>query len=204
MYKANIVTTDNLKIVNFTQAITLSEKIPQFIHDIDEDKDSWSVLTKFEKWYPTDSSGMKDESICYGLEKTAIPYSQGSGNLNIDRKSFYIIDSILAGLEFCSDLYQNFTHIEPIEWPKTFSIRRWDSGGSMGPHHDTYTGKRDYGVSAVAYLNDNYEGGELYFPEYKVKVKPTAGSIIFFPSNTIHEALEVKSGHKYFAPFFSL
>lgn len=204
MYKANIITAQNLKLVHFTESITCSEKIPNFIHELDNIPESWKILTKFEKWYPTQPDGNKDTSVCYGLEKTAIPYSDGSGVEDIDRKSFYITDSIMSGIEFCSEIYQNFINTSSIKWPKTFSIRRWDSGGSMGPHEDTYVGERDFGISAVVYLNDDYEGGELYFPDYNVKVKPSAGSIVFFPSNTKHEALEVKSGYKYFAPFFSL
>jgi hypothetical protein len=56
-------------------------------------------------------------------------------------------------------------------------------------------------VSTVAYLNDDYEGGELAFNNLGFKIKPKIGDIILFPSNFIfmHEALPVKSGVKYSA-----
>lgn len=65
-------------------------------------------------------------------------------------------------------------------------------------HHDgnTDTGRS---ISAVFYLNDNYQGGEIEFVHYGVKIKPEAGSLILFPSNYAysHIAHEVTKGIKY-------
>jgi hypothetical protein len=54
-------------------------------------------------------------------------------------------------------------------------------------------------VSAVVYLNDDYEGGEIEFPRHGVTLKPQAGDIILFPSNFVYEhaSLNIKSGTKY-------
>lgn len=54
-------------------------------------------------------------------------------------------------------------------------------------------------VSAIVYLNDNYEGGELEFPNFKIKIKPEPGMLILFPSNYAyaHIAHPVTSGTKY-------
>jgi predicted 2-oxoglutarate/Fe(II)-dependent dioxygenase YbiX len=56
-------------------------------------------------------------------------------------------------------------------------------------------------VSSVMYLNDDYEGGELWFPNFDLKIKPDYGDIILFPSTYIyaHAALPVISGTKYSA-----
>lgn len=42
-------------------------------------------------------------------------------------------------------------------------------------------------ISAIAYLNDNYGGGELVFDEAKIEIKPIAYSLIIFPSGMPHE-----------------
>lgn len=42
-------------------------------------------------------------------------------------------------------------------------------------------------VSAVAYLNDNYSGGELIFPRFNLTIKPDAGDLVVFPSTYIYE-----------------
>lgn len=54
-------------------------------------------------------------------------------------------------------------------------------------------------VSLVAYPNDDYEGGELYFRLQELNIKPDAGDLFIFPSNFMypHRAMPVKSGNKY-------
>jgi len=56
-------------------------------------------------------------------------------------------------------------------------------------------------VSSVMYLNDDYEGGELWFPYLDLTFKPEAGDIVLFPSTYIfaHAAKPVTSGTKYSA-----
>lgn len=54
-------------------------------------------------------------------------------------------------------------------------------------------------VSLVAYPNDDYEGGELFFPKLNVNIKPKAGDLYIFPSTYLfsHRAMPVTSGLKY-------
>ena len=54
-------------------------------------------------------------------------------------------------------------------------------------------------LTMAMYLNDNYEGGELYFPRRDFKLKPKAGSVAIYPSNFAwpHASLRVQSGLKY-------
>lgn len=54
-------------------------------------------------------------------------------------------------------------------------------------------------VSLVAYPNDDYEGGELYFPKLNLNIKPKAGDLYIFPSTYLfsHVAKPIKSGTKY-------
>lgn len=74
----------------------------------------------------------------------------------------------------------------------------------VGEHFDVHS---DHGfsyictVSTVAYLNDDYEGGELWFKHLDQKIKPKAGDIVVFPSTFIyaHASLPVTSGIKYSA-----
>lgn len=56
-------------------------------------------------------------------------------------------------------------------------------------------------VSAITYINDDYEGGELWFPYLDLTIKPKAGDTIMFPSTYLfaHAALPVTSGIKYSA-----
>jgi predicted 2-oxoglutarate/Fe(II)-dependent dioxygenase YbiX len=56
-------------------------------------------------------------------------------------------------------------------------------------------------LSSVMYLNDEYEGGELWFPYLDITLKPSYGDIVLFPSTFIyaHASKKVVSGTKYAA-----
>jgi hypothetical protein len=56
-------------------------------------------------------------------------------------------------------------------------------------------------LSSVGWFNDDYEGGELWFPYLNLKFKPQKGDILFFPSTYLfaHGSMEVTSGTKYSA-----
>lgn len=53
--------------------------------------------------------------------------------------------------------------------------------------------------SSILYLNDGYQGGELYFEELGLLVKPKANQLVFFPSGFEfrHEVKPVLSGDRY-------
>jgi hypothetical protein len=48
-------------------------------------------------------------------------------------------------------------------------------------------------------MNDNYEGGGIYFRLQDLMFKPEEGDLIIFPSNFMypHRAMPVESGTKY-------
>jgi predicted 2-oxoglutarate/Fe(II)-dependent dioxygenase YbiX len=86
--------------------------------------------------------------------------------------------------------YHNVTHRE------NYKICCYDSktSGRFHAHRDTpkpYQ-HRKYAMSLL--LNDDYEGGEFYLPEYNIKIKPKKNSAIIFPGINSHQVLEVKKG----------
>jgi len=54
-------------------------------------------------------------------------------------------------------------------------------------------------LSILAYLNDDYEGGELYFPELNFGIKPKVGMLILFPGSLhyVHGVAPITSGVRY-------
>jgi len=54
-------------------------------------------------------------------------------------------------------------------------------------------------VSLSLYLNDNYDGGEIIFPRFNLKIKPKANQLILFPSSYVynHEIVPVTHGERY-------
>lgn len=79
-------------------------------------------------------------------------------------------------------------------------LLKYGVGGHLPAHQDQGISSRV--LSSVMYLNDSYSGGEIEFPNSSVKIKPEAGSIIFFPSNFlyIHEVYPITDGFRYSMP----
>jgi hypothetical protein len=84
------------------------------------------------------------------------------------------------------------------------SISKYFVGKSMGPHVDSHDDDPLKTISVVLYLNDDYTGGEINFPEQDIKIKAKAGSIVVFPSKKpyFHESKEILTGIKYMTPGF--
>jgi hypothetical protein len=98
--------------------------------------------------------------------------------------------------------------------PTSAALVRWLPGQLQMPHADKELhegenrGKPNdfpfYDIAGLFYLNDEYEGGELYFPEQGIQFKPKRGAAYFFPGdmNYIHGVTEITSGIRYVSPFF--
>ena len=79
-----------------------------------------------------------------------------------------------------------------------YSLLKYSNNEQYKSHYDgTAASKRI--ISALAYLNDDFEGGELEFTNFGIKIKPQAGMLILFPSNFTysHVAHPVTKGTKY-------
>lgn len=79
-----------------------------------------------------------------------------------------------------------------------FQLLKYEPGGFYKAHHDSFPATKR-AVSVLIYLNDDYEGGEIEFVNFDLKIKPKAGTLILFPSNYPykHIAHPVTSGTKY-------
>lgn len=84
-------------------------------------------------------------------------------------------------------------------------VCRYKINDSLGNHKDEYHKENEdnimYGI--VIYWNDDYVGGELYYPDIDFKIKPKAGSLILHRANIVHGTLPVESDSvRYFSTSF--
>lgn len=91
------------------------------------------------------------------------------------------------------------------------SVVEMKTGDSMPVHLDhgsaqnksvglkTGAGHPTRDISSVLYYNNNYEGGEIYFPKQDLLVKPEPGMFICFPAKDEfpHQVKEIKSGYRW-------
>lgn len=80
-----------------------------------------------------------------------------------------------------SGLFINFISINPI-----FHIHRFKEEGFIGVHTDQM-GKPDISFGVVIYINDNYDGGEIVYPDKNISIKPVARSLVIHPGNFLHK-----------------
>ena len=86
-----------------------------------------------------------------------------------------------------------------ISFYEAFNFVKYEGAGKHFNIHADHGPAYVTTVSAVAYLNDDYEGGDLYFPRFDLTIKPKQGDIVVFPSTYVYEhaSLPIKSGTKY-------
>lgn len=98
--------------------------------------------------------------------------------------------------------YYRSTHefLGTFEFNRSFGVTMFE-GAVLPAHRDedanndgTYDGRKRSHVCSII-LNDDYEGGELLFPDQNKSIKPKAGSMVLFPGYYVsHGVSEILKG----------
>lgn len=182
------------KIHYYKNIISEPHKLIQLIELSDNNLTENSSIPKWKEW-----SASGDVPYLFGYQKRFTEHVDQDSNQDIQTINNILKNAITKASEDYAKIHNiNIGILTPL------SISKYSTGKSMGPHVDDYGNGDDPNISVVLYLNDDYEGGELFFKEQNIKIKPEAGSIIIFPSVDpyYHESLPVISGIKYMCPGF--
>jgi Rps23 Pro-64 3,4-dihydroxylase Tpa1-like proline 4-hydroxylase len=76
-------------------------------------------------------------------------------------------------------------------------IIRYGVGGHYGTHADAGRTMTERFFTVLCYLNDDFEGGQTWFPSLGYTTAPRRGKAILFPARYMHRAVPVASGEKY-------
>jgi len=171
------------------------------------------ILTEFGKnntiWDHTEHMYNENGTIIYDsnvwVDRVATEKSLNKSNPEVLK----IIHSMMDRLKIEVDKFFN------VDVEATGpAIVKWPVGSRQEPHADkelhegpdagTPNAFPWYDIASIFYLNDDYTGGELYFPTQGIEFKPKSGSAYFFPGdmNYIHGVRPVISGVRYTSPFF--
>lgn len=91
--------------------------------------------------------------------------------------------------------FQGFSSISPF-----CGIQRIGVGNGMGEHSDNYHETCNFGC--VVYLNDNFEGGDLFYPRLNKTVKPVSGALVIHAGDEPHMVTTVTRGVRYMLTCF--
>ena len=87
---------------------------------------------------------------------------------------------------------------------------RWLPGNEQQPHADKQLndGKPNpfplYDLNSIIYWNDNFEGGEFYYPEHDIEIKIKPGMAVVHPGDIhyLHGVKKILSGERWSTPSF--
>lgn len=126
-----------------------------------------------------------------------------------DERIGIVIEGLVARLK---PIIEDFFKVKVQ--PTGQTIVKWLPGQFQKPHadkelHDGVDAGLpndfpNYDIASLFYINDDYNGGELYFPNQKIQFKPKKGAAYFFPGdmNYIHGVTEVQDSLRFTCPFF--
>lgn len=183
---------DPSKLLDKESLITTSRKGNQYkytlaapgIHIYD---DVWDGGLDFMKSLDAEGRFVREDYL-FDSEGNAIPKEVGKQGVStwVKRETFPERDEMLCekfGDVVDSYLWHYDLDPQSREW---WRISKFAVGDYFGMHpDDSYGTPRT--VSMVYYPNDDYEGGELEFIHFGVKLKPKAGQLFLFPSSYIYE-----------------
>jgi hypothetical protein len=105
---------------------------------------------------------------------------------------------IYQKLKYCIDDYARYWGINVVYY-EAFNFVKYEGAGTHFKIHADHGPAYVTTISIVAYINEDYEGGELYFPRFDLTIKPKTGDVVIFPSTYIYEhaSNDMISGTKY-------
>jgi hypothetical protein len=111
----------------------------------------------------------------------------------------------------CGNIIRN-NYAIPEVYSDTLQVVRWFPGMEQPPHADDMTntdvtGLEHRAFGSIVYLNDNYNGGNTYYPNFDISITPKAGTLAIHPGDPehLHGVTKIEDGMRYtIASFWTL
>lgn len=170
-------------------------------------------LAKIQEFCPTINEWNNEQPSVYAEDGTCL-YDAEYWN---DRQcSDEILKRINLEVWLLVEKYINKMQVKIEEFfeckvlPRPPVIMRWRPGIEQRPHADKQLndGRPNafptYDLSSLFYYNDDFDGGEIYFPDHDVEIKPKPGLAVMFPGdiNYLHGVKMITSGFRFTTPSF--
>jgi len=123
----------------------------------------------------------------------------------LDTDIFNIVDRYIEKMaQVISDKHNVSVHGRPPV------LVRWTPGTEQAPHADKQLndGKPNpfptYDINSIIYWNDDFEGGEFYYPDYGLEFKIKAGMAVAHPGDVhyLHGVKRITAGVRWTTPSF--
>ena len=117
---------------------------------------------------------------------------------NQNKKLYEMHENTFQAVKHCTEDYGHIWGVG-IRFFESFNFVKYSGKGTRFKIHADHGPSYISTTSVVAYVNDDYSGGEIYFPRFDLKIKPQAGDIVVFPSTYVyeHSSEDIIEGTKY-------
>ena len=174
--------------------------LPSYITDTETIDNAMSIgKLKNVSWFPAlvgDYEEKKDYRDCFDCKLRKSELDNASEEYAPMAR---LLNDLIAFKKACVDHYTSQYGIS-MDYIEAVNFVKYGPGQHFQVHAD-HGFSYSCSVSTVGYLNDNFKGGELWFPYIDQKYTPHKGDVVICPSNFIysHASLPVISGVKYSA-----
>lgn len=175
------------------------QNVPVIIENFISDEDNFFILNtikQIEKPTPN-----PDINVAMGIQNTFLaelidlsnPIIPISDNQNLNSLSIMLTTIMINVKQIMSDHFNTELALKQYNYvnmlKNSFNSLHFDSHG-YGEE------ERDY--AALIYLNDNYSGGYINFPQINLSLKPLPNTLIFFKGDEtlMHEVTKVLDGER--------
>lgn len=179
--------------------------IPNFVK-----KDELEIIKRFlpriNRWVDPGESIFSDSGVCT-YDADYWRHRQCSGDIikELDETIFLLIDELIQRMRIVlEERFNVFLRSRPPV------LVRWTPGTEQQPHADkqlndgTPNPFPDYDINSLIYYNDEFTGGELYYPDHGIEIKPEPGLAVAHPGDIffLHGVKTITSGERWTTPSF--
>lgn len=135
----------------------------------------------------------------FNLNKSFSEYSTNYGAQDFST-NIELFDVLCQYEKKVSYTHKNINQLNINIYPYAALGFKWQDGWSQHAHIDAVGPGESIEYSAVIYLNDNYDGGEIEFPNQNFIYKPKKFSAIFFPGKGeeyLHQVNKIIGNDRY-------
>ena len=165
-----------------------------------------NFVEKINKWDNSNKSQEHEDGVSkYSSDLWYNRTCSGELIKELDINIFKLIDSYIEKMQLV--LEEKFK-VRLRKRPPV--IVCWRAGDFQVPHADKQVqdGRPnafiDYDINSLFYLNDDFIGGELFYPRHGIKVSPKPGLAVYHPGDIeyLHGVTPVLSGERWVVPAF--
>ena len=176
-------------------------------HNVIDPKVCADLIKTYEKLWNEQTQKIRGMSLCHNTEGVKVCGACDCQRLDIMQHNEFkeLFNVVIADIQNQIEIYKKDCGIVSEQWPSSFAfenlrIKRYLPDGIQ--QHDFHSdvinkssAKRF--IAIICYLNDDFEGGETSFPNFKYDSKVTTGGMIIFPCtwSYLHKGNPITGGN---------